>query len=262
MRSYPVNSAITITVPFIDANGDPVAPTGASAVVTNELDEVVATIASIPFSPGDTSADLVLSAGINATPGLRTIVVTVATASGSFAASLERYVLLAAVPLVLLQNSFQTYSQALYEASQMMPNLAWDNASEIERITGLSTAFDMLTRFGYRIYNTNDPDDQSRLFGHTYVIPAAYWASMTVDRWNEYPEHFRRAIRRAQIAQAAEMVNGDIVAKKRRQGLLSETIGESSMMFRSGKPLDIGMSKDVLSYIARYIDYRVTITRS
>lgn len=262
MKSYPVGAAVTVTIPFVDMNGDPVKPTGLRLDVTDQNEVLVAELTPT-FQPDDTEIELRLEPSLNAAAGLRTIKLEMTEEGGGMHVATVYYVIAPAVPLVLFQNSFQTYSQAVYEASQMLPSLTWDNASEQDRIVALVTAYDLLTRFGYRIAREEQVDAQSYLTGTwDRVIKPINWPQMTNDIWIQLPDRFKRALRRAQIAQACELISGDLVAKKRRQGLLSETIGESSMMFRTGKPLDIGLSKDVLSYLGSYLDFRITLTRS
>ena len=63
------------------------------------------------------------------------------------------------------------------------------------------------------------------------------------------------AIAKAQIAEADFMMGGDTVEDKRRTGLMSETVGESSNMFRPGKPLVLAGSEKALRYLTGYITW-------
>ena len=266
MKTYPVGVDIAVTIPFIDLNGDPVTPTGLSVRVLDEDGNQVMPPTSVTLTPGETDLTHTIGSAYNSLAtgvikGLRVVELSMTT-SGGVIPSVVMYMIQRNSNLVILDDSFQTYEQALVLASQMPALIGWDGATESERKNALAEAFRRLTTIGYRIRRPEDVDTQNTIPDTDEVIQPRYWPIMTLERWGLLSDRFKIAIKKAQIAEANEILRGDIVGDKRRSGLLSETIGESSMMFRSGKPLDLGISASALSYVTGYVETRITITRS
>lgn len=260
MKSYPVGLAFVVTIPFLDLNGDPVSPTGLFARVVNEDGTVLDT-----FTPavveGDTDVELDIPATCNAAPGARSVELDM-TVEGGVITTTVNYLVVAPVVLQLFENSFQTSLQALALSSEMVNLVGWDGAGAADRSKALAEAFFRLTTIGYRAQRAEDLDTQNYIPDTDLVIKPRSWPYMTIERWKALPARFRKALCKAQILEANEILRGDPVEGKRRQGILSESIGESSMMFRSGKPLDLGISPAALQALSGFIEYRIATTRS
>jgi hypothetical protein len=269
MKTYPVGVAVTVTIPLVDFNGDPVTPTGLSYVVYNENDEEVVEETALDVTEGMTDAEITVPGDLNtvvegAPAGIRTVVLQIDVEGGSFRIDLL-YKLRANVPLVLLKNSFQTYAGAQLLASEMTRMFGWDGADDATRQAALVEAYERLTRVGYRVRRPQDIDFQNtvgELNDLEDIIEPRSWPVLQLTRWQNLPDHFKRALKRAQVLEANEILRGDKIGEKRRSGLMSESIGESSMMFRPGKPLQLGISAPALEALTGYINIRMTLTRS
>lgn len=267
MQSFPAGVAVTVTIPHQDQNGDPLTPAGLRYFVYGDDDLLI----DGPISPAVTgSSTSVIVVGADNTladgqiAGYRRVVLEMTTTNGVFTNDAE-FIIRAENRLVLLGNSFQSYSQAMVLADEMPGILGWEDASRLDRTSALIEAYDRLTRFAYRIIDDkNTTLSQSRIFWdareETLVKPG-YWSVMTLQDWTSFPARFINAIRKAQIAEADSMLGGDPLGDKRRMGIASERIGESEMTFRAGIPPKAGASSAALEYVARYIDRRVTLSR-
>jgi hypothetical protein len=120
-----------------------------------------------------------------------------------------------------------------------------------------------MIRFAYQITGSN-LNDQSRLtlIGDYATLVQDDWREMTEEYFESFPLHFITALRRAQIAEANEVLSLGDPSDKRKVGIMSETIGESSMMFRVGKPLELGLSHAALSILKGYVRTRISTTRT
>lgn len=169
---------------------------------------------------------------------------------------------LAPVTLTTLVNSFQTYAEAAQLSREMSGLAAWTASSDIDRSKALIDAFERLIRVGYRVPRP-DSDLQSR-FDANYAteISPRHWDIVTLPEFEALPARFLRALRKAQIAEAEVILGGDLISGRRRAGLMSETVGESSMMFRPGKPLQLGVSEQALVYLTGFVNLRMTMVRS
>jgi hypothetical protein len=269
MNTYAAGVAVTITIPLEDMNGEALTPTALSWRLLDETEAEVKASVSLSLDSA-TEAVIVVDGSYNMlspdqTEALRAVELTVATAAGAILLTAD-YALAAAVSIVTLKNSFQTYGQAKLTAQGLLNLDGWAAASDPLRRMALVEAFKRLTRFGYRVKWPDNSDLlwQSRLeLVDHQKIPPRVWNLMTTVEWTTYyPEDFRTSMRRAQVVEANDILAGNIIEQRREAGLLSESIGESSMMFRSGKPLKMGISAAALREIEGYIDIRMTMTRT
>jgi len=270
MKSFPVGLAVSVTLRFEDFNGDPVTPTGLSYHVEDENGSVVRAAETISVDPTATEVAVVIPAAINFLPagtvsGARTVILSITTTEGVHEVS-EIYTLRRPQRLSVLENSFITYAKAVVVADDMPRLDSWNLASAPERQQALIEAFTRLTRLGYHVKYPEGVEGMSYLndrilFDRTRISPQM-WSEMTTEWFGGLPKPFLEALAKAQVAEANELLSGDVVGAKRRLGLMSESIGESSMMFRPGKPLDLGVSRAALDYLTGYVDLRMTATRS
>jgi hypothetical protein len=158
--------------------------------------------------------------------------------------------------LSFMVNSYQTYTEALLNALDLSELDYWAIASEERRIEALADAYHRIGKLSFAIY-TDTP--QNRYYTDYGYGGGAY----RIDRLNEWtaadvlvlPAPFLTALKRAQIVEADYRLGGLAgTAERRRQaGLMSETIGESSNMFRPGKPLALPVSRAALEQLSGYV---------
>lgn len=266
MKNYPADTLVSFSVPLKNADGAQVVATGYSYRVLNEEGTELVPSTSISVTSLTKSVTVPVPADKNslasgALGGVRVIVSTITTAAGVVDRR-DRYTITPIVRLELFRNSFQTYDEALIEALQMQ-GLTWGRFTDADRELGLITAHYKLTKLGYRVREPSDVDRfRSVGWGEDWVIKPEAWPLMEASRWADLPVNFKTALKRAQIAEANDMLGGAVAASRRREGIMSETIGESSMMFRAGKPVDLGISTSAMAYLQGFLDFRVTLTRS
>jgi hypothetical protein len=170
-----------------------------------------------------------------------------------------------------MRNSFQTYENALIQVAQTPNLVAWNTSDELSRKGALIEAYNRLKQFGYRITWSHDANPQGFLFYRqggfpSYVISPNRFASTTAADWvKNYPASFRERLCKAQILEAENILDtsGQSLSDLRRAGILSETTGESSMMFQAGmKSLDMGLGQRTLRSLSGILEIRHSITRS
>jgi hypothetical protein len=69
-------------------------------------------------------------------------------------------------------------------------------------------------------------------------------------------------LKKAQLVEADEILNGDPSIKARQRGLISETVGESSQFYRQGMPLDLPIAPAAMKYLQRWVRFGARIARS
>lgn len=265
MDLFPVNSTVSITMPIVDLNGNPVVPTGLSyAVLDENYEELVAATSLFgSFTTGDTHAQIVIGPSHNIMSGPRVVLFTVTDAAGNQYVFESYYGLVPVRRLTVLTNTFQSHVSALY-LSQSMPSVAgWTAASQADQEMALIEGFTRLIRMNFVIPYPEMVDTQALLDPDYYAeITPRMWPRMTPDLFARYPASFSQALCKAQVAEANHILTGDPIADKIRSGLFSEKVGESSMMFRSGiRPVTLPMCREALEYMTGFLNNRVTLSR-
>lgn len=266
MNLFPENYDVSVTFAFTDLNGAPVQPSVVSAVLTDGEDQVVIDLGNLPFEVGATEKVIVVPAAFNALgvgelSAARILQVRLVTAAGVISRS-SSYLIQGERRLSIMKNSFMTMEAAEILARDI-PNLSgWTSASVDKRFAALISAFNRLTRISMRYASTLD--------AHLYrdhdcetIILANAWSDIDEDEFIEFPSYFRKNLRHAQLMEACDMMENETIASKHRAGIISETVGESSMMLRGNGLLDVGgISKRTLEYLTGHIYYNNRLTRA
>lgn len=157
----------------------------------------------------------------------------------------DEYLIESQDSLVLLTNSFQTYPEAMTRLYDLTDIDTLVRADRAQRVTALINAFHNITTLQFNVGGWN------------YVN----LARMSVEDFLALPERFLDRLRLAQLVEANEALNRFSVHKKRQQGLMSETIGESSMMFRPEKILNVPVTRRSLDLLRGYVSWDVGLAR-
>lgn len=266
MEKYQAGTAVTVAFPLVDLNNDPITPTALSVRVLDQDGVQLVAPYAPPNTDGDAEIEITVPASANqVSSGLagRTVELTITTAAGVYAKTIT-YLIEQGIAFNVPNTSFQTYVQALIVADTMPNLMEWGMASDEDRQRAMLEAYSRLTRVGYRIRGIDDLSQNqiSDIAEADEQIAPSWWPEMSMTEWQALAARFRKAICRAQIVEANEVLRGVRPDDKRRMGILSESIGESSMMFRVGKPLDLGISQAALRELTGFLDMRATVSRT
>ncbi|MCP1540064.1 hypothetical protein [Methylorubrum extorquens] len=270
MKNLPAGIATTLTVPFQNASGVAVTPTGIIVTVLDEDGRILHGPEIPTASLEDEELVYVVPAAANVLApgeavGVRTLEVELTTADGAFDLR-HSYMIRAALRLRHLVNSFATYERLLVVAEDLPRLDAWVMAEQSQREPALIEAYNRLTRFGYRVYpagyDDGDEVNFNAISGPIEHVAPREWQAMTPDDFERFNPQFRKALARAQVQEANAILTVGTAEDHRASGLLSKTTGESSAMFRSGKPLDLGVSRETLEHLSGFIEIRARISRS
>lgn len=267
MKIYPEDYSVAVTFGFTDLNGDVIVPTSITAKLYNGDDEVVVDLGLVSFEPTDTQKEVVIPAVYNVLgegqlSTARILRVELTTSAGVIRKS-HPYIIEGEFRLAPMINSFQTYEAANLIARDMINLSGWANADQDQRCVALIEAFNRFTRIPMRFRSAAmdagkyEPTD---LYAPETIITRSAWPTVTTDEFLSWPPYFRIALRRAQVVEANAQLEGDVIGAKRRAGIISETVGESSMMLRGGY-LDLGVSTEAMRYLAGHVYYNHRIVR-
>jgi hypothetical protein len=251
MDTYFAGSEIRLELPFALASGATV--DGVTAVayeITDSSGGVVLAASNLTPAPADNAHVLTLSAEQTALAAGVVRDVRVVRFSfehgGATHTTYHEFYIEARDVLRLMQNSYQTYEHALLVARDVADIEGFNGATREQRITALVNAFHSLNTLNFFV--------TGHYYGDLGVVPAAEFQAMNA--------RFQRAICTAQVIEANEFLSGDTIHKKRQAGLLSESIGESSMFWRPEKVLLIPVTRRSLDVLRGYVVWEMRTGRA
>lgn len=292
MDLFLAGTNVTLMVPLQDRSGNQLTVTAVDyRVIDQNGTELQARTALTGFVSGAASATVQVPALLNNIAGIpatisnnqidqftvrevRTVELF-CTISGNIVMLTKSYGLEPADPLVVGINSFQTFAQAELTALDI-PNLnAWAAADDASKIAAMVDARQHINQLNFWLLNSNINWGQDSL---NYVPEGAYQspyagsgnqlfifngnlALLTPTQFSFLPIRFKAALRQAQVTEADEIMGGDPVDVRRREGLLLESIGEVKQMFRPGKPIDLPVSRRALKYLSQFVTFSKRIGR-
>ena len=143
-------------------------------------------------------------------------------------------------------NSFMNYYEAVLLAEEIGDIAFFKAASREDQIVNLISAYDVLKTLVY-----------ADRYGDHYDI-----GGYDDTKLNSLEPAFLRALQIAMIIEANDMLDANSLFRKRLDGLMSETIGESSMMFRPGNIQNFPVTRRSLNYLRNYIVIRARLGRA
>lgn len=262
MKYYIEGSIVEVIVEYTDRAGNSIEPTEIKATLYDGEDTEIVDFGSLPFELAAGKKSIMIPAVFNELQNgelqaARILRVEIVTSKGSVFQSLS-YVIEAEQRLVIMNNTFQTYEAAMIEANNQPNLVGWMSASEEQQKAALIEAFNRITLIPMRFSHL---DIDGKPVGKEYVILANTWREITRDDFSEFPTYFKRALRRAQLIEANELLQGDGISRKRRAGIITEKIGESWLTLSENK-MNYGVSSQTLMALTGLIYYRMTIARS
>ena len=273
MKFYPEDYIVEVVVKFTDLNGVAVIPTAIKAALYDGSDALVVDFGSLPFDNSQDNHTISIPKEFNRLEdgeirAARILRVGLETDAGTIPRAFS-YAIEAEQRLVVLTNTFTTLEAAEFMALDTPNTSGWAIASEDQKRAALTEAYRRLTQIPMKFptytpggffdnYKTIAPRD----IAEETVIERDQWDELTLDEYDtKFPTHFKKALRRAQFIEANELLQGDNVAKKHRAGIVTETIGESSVTLRQGR-VDYGIASETLRALTGYIHYNMRIKRA
>jgi len=264
----------TLTLEMTDANDQAVV---ASAVIWQILDEdgeVIAGATVDDFVAGSGTVTFTIEPQHLELPqgeahAGREILLTATTDNGDVEIR-DYFVLVGSQPLIRYGNTLLTYPEALAKRRDFGPTLdGWDGADEKARIGAMVHAHANLSRIAYfvrqlpssgnvRDYAAYGTGDGDCLFE---VVRKIHLSTMTAPKFAELPADFKKAIKRAQLIEADVLLGGDLVGRVRQDGIISETIGESSTFYSSKPFMNLAINRRTYEVLKAYIRIRIGVSR-
>lgn len=292
MNIFLAGTPVALVIPLADRSGNLLAVDAVSyRVVDHTGKEIVALNPLTGFAVGDTEATVTVPGILNNIVGIpanltgqqidafqvretRTVELLLTVASNTILLN-QAYALEPTDPLVVGINSYQTFAQAELCALDIPNMAAWNAATDGDKIAALVDARSHINQLNFWMMNSNANWGQDALNfvpegqfvtsfaaggGHSFLFNGNL-ALLTPTQFLKLPVRFLMALSKAQVAEADSIMGGDPVSERRKEGLLLESIGEVKQMYRSGKPLDLPVSKRALRYLSQFVSFSKRIGR-
>ena len=254
MNIYEPDLDISVTLPFVDYEGNTVVPTALDYRVVDESDNLVVPLTNIPtFTASEGQYEITVDAADNALAagvirGFRKVELRIVVGADQYWIR-QSYIIESVNPLEVLTNSFQTYDEALLNVRDLASMEGWDAAEESHRVSAMIQAFDYMHAFSYQMNYTDDSYETKGID----ELDATDWTNLTAKQKNDF--------RRAQLVQANYLLGGNPIEQDIADGLQSSTIGEVSQFYRPRPSLSLPLCRDALKFVGRYVDWAPKITR-
>lgn len=261
MHAYLAGNTVALTIPLLDEQGAVVEATAVDYEVIDHLGTVLVARGALSGFTAPADEVIVTVSGANnallsgEVRGGRTVRLY-CTAAGGTVYLTSSYVIEAAEVLVEGDNSFQSLSRAELTAFGLANLPGWVSATRAQKVSAMLEAHRTICQLRYRYVFDNWQDRVEKTFGvadMSLLSPAEFVA---------LPEEFRDALRLAQVVQAEDVLNGNPNATLREEGIMSQTVGESSQMFRPGKPVTLPICREAYKYLAKYVVTSVRVGRA
>ncbi|HBJ3132746.1 TPA: hypothetical protein LBO30_004136 [Salmonella enterica subsp. enterica serovar Anatum] len=233
----------------------------------------------IEITEGQMSIPVVVSADHNQLSekerDLRHVIVK-ATASGLTHEERKMYVLLNNFELLIPWQSFATVADAQMQAIDMLngDTLLADGEGLMRkrlieatrRVKTLPFSIRKILRIDFDRYER--PQNMLNVYDIPWGADGVYrhdlvdWERMTQEKFDELPDYFKEALMLAVVNEACEIANGNDVAAAREDGILSESIGETTNMYRTGKAANVRVARSTWRLLTSYINNRMIVRRA
>lgn len=259
MSSYLGNNIVRITVDLCDKEAQKV-----SYRILNHKDEEIqpktepVDVSGVDFFDIEVPAELNILKDGNQQE-IRLIEIYIETSVGVIKTE-EYYTIQSEAVLVAGENSFQSYAGALMTALTITDLSGWDNATKDDRIKAMIEARRTFGRLRFR-YNF---DSQDHIYDESVNVTDI--TKLTVDEFNNLPEDFKEALKRAQILEANEqLVDDDFkdIERLASLGVTRSEVYEAKISLGSGKrPYKTTLCSRAMRELTKWLLFRKRIVRT
>lgn len=247
MDRYFADQPIVITVPTTSNEVTDVGTVVSIAYAISKVAPAVAAIANDTFDPAVDSNRITVdfTASPITVPTVVQVDYTLTTATQAYTYYFN-FVVMPSETLVVGENSYQSYFDAVLNAEGLAAVDSFKGATKSDQIAALRNAYQIINSLVFC-----DKYDEYYDLG-----------SLDETALGEIEPEFLQALKYAQVIEANEMLDVNSIHYKRLDGLMSETIGESSMMFRPGNVNNYPISRRSMMFLRNYILIRAKLGRA
>lgn len=279
---YLAGTNVTLAIPLVDTGGKEISPISVSYRLLDQYGAELSPQALLSeYVPGAKDARVSVPASLNALPAdgasrdIRSIELTCTTDCFTTVISKD-YIIELSDPLVIGVNSFQGYAQSQLTALEIPKIAGWALSSQDDRVAALIEARVKIVRLNFSFLNSNVNFGQDQLnfvpegeYQSRYAMANGMFIFngnldlLSAQQYKVLPERFKKALRKAQVAEADHILkDGNDTISRRIEGLIEDKIGETRQRYRATAPINSSVCPRAMGYISNFIVSAVKISRA
>lgn len=260
MQIYTPRSIVTVVFDMIDpSNSEAIVPTSATWSLFDDEGNELRSFVPLTVSGDEQELGVQIDSADNLNEGARTVALNVTSNDGNFTLT-QSYVLQGYRPLSVPTESAMTEATATLIRSGIASSGfdEWDYAGEITRRAALLEAWSRIKELPLHPWRLGEQIAPELVSFNGRKVRLDEFDK---DQFQALPDHFKNALKRAQITEAAALLESDGAFERRRDGLISKTVGESSEMFTSQSPAMKSIHPATNRILSPYIKQTISIGR-
>ncbi|HBL6736636.1 hypothetical protein ACSNLR_23020 [Klebsiella pneumoniae] len=257
---------------------DVMSATSATYSVKDARGKIITSGVNVPVTDGQMFVAVTIPGSVNALEererDLRRVTLSV-DAGGVFINKEQQYIVLRSFELSVPGQSFISIADAQLQAIDMLNGGSLLSGSEGDLRRQLIEATRRVKSMSFsvrRIYGIDwDDYDRPQNMLATSTLPFRWagqytsdivdWSKLSDEDFMEFPESFRSALALAVVNEASEIAGGNDIQRAREDGIVSESIGETTIAYRQGKSAVSTVSRTTWRILLKYMDNRVIVRR-
>lgn len=267
-KSVATGHAITLEFDLYRDDGTVIVPSSATVEVFDADQVLAGEDIVVPVVGNETVLHVTIPASYNVSDELtaRVAVATiVGTINGQSTATIasEAYAILPGFqPVRVPEESAMSVAGAEVIATEIKDAVTevWGDLSFEEKDRALRDAWSKISRMLLKPFRNQEERNAAGVT--TRMQEGRFYVSeLSHEEWVSLPKHFLKALRRAQFVEACVLSGGDPEWDRRKAGLISKTVGESSEMFNTKAIAEKRISERARLDLSGYISKRVKLSR-
>ena len=257
---------------------DVMSATSATYSVKDARGKIITSGVNVPVTDGQMFVAVTIPGSVNALEererDLRRVTLSV-DAGGVFINKEQQYIVLRSFELSVPGQSFISIADAQLQAIDMLNGGSLLSGSEGDLRRQLIEATRRVKSMSFsvrRIYGIDwDDYDRPQNMLATSTLPFRWagqytsdivdWSKLSDEDFMEFPESFRSALALAVVNEVSEIAGGNDIQRAREDGIVSESIGETTIAYRQGKSAVSTVSRTTWRILLKYMDNRVIVRR-
>ncbi|GKO12582.1 hypothetical protein [Klebsiella variicola] len=257
---------------------DVMSATSATYSVKDARGKIITSGVNVPVTDGQMFVAVTIPGSVNALEererDLRRVTLSV-DAGGVFINKEQQYIVLRSFELSVPGQSFISIADAQLQAIDMLNGGSLLSGSEGDLRSQLIEATRRVKSMSFsvrRIYGIDwDDYDRPQNMLATSTLPFRWagqytsdivdWSKLSDEDFMEFPESFRSDLALAVVNEASEIAGGNDIQRAREDGIVSESIGETTIAYRQGKSAVSTVSRTTWRILLKYMDNRVIVRR-
>lgn len=257
---------------------DVMSATSATYSVKDARGKIITSGVNVPVADGQLFVAVTIPGSVNALEererDLRRVTLSV-DAGGVIINKEQQYIVLRSFELSVPGQSFISIADAQLQAIDMLNGGSLLSGSEGDLRRQLIEATRRVKSMSFsvrRIYGIDwDDYDRPQNMLATSTLPFRWagqytsdivdWSKLSDEDFMEFPESFRSDLALAVVNEASEIAGGNDIQRAREDGIVSESIGETTIAYRQGKSAVSTVSRTTWRILLRYMDNRVIVRR-